>query len=139
MSHASSVLLAHCLYSINSLYLVYSSLGFNCKPNSFNFASTSSSDLRPRLRTFIISSEVRLQSSSTVLMPARFKQLYVRTDYSNSSMFISRTFSFSLSSFSIMTSAVFALSDRSIKRLKCSLRTFAARLTASSASKVPLV
>ena len=39
------------------------------------FASTSSSDFRPRLRTFIISSEVRLQSSSTVLIPARFKQL----------------------------------------------------------------
>ncbi len=56
-------------------FICYSSLGFNCKPNSFNFASTSSKDLRPRLRTFIISSEVLLHNSSTVLIPALFKQL----------------------------------------------------------------
>ena len=38
-------------------------------------AKTSSNDLRPRLRTFIISSEVLLHNSSTVLIPALFKQL----------------------------------------------------------------
>ena len=73
--------------------------------NSFNFASTSSRDLRPRLRTFIMSSGVLFVSSSTVLMPALFRQLYERTESSNSSMLISRTFSFSSSSFSILTSA----------------------------------
>ena len=38
-----------------------------------------------------------------------------------------------------VTSAVFAFSERSMKRLKCSLNTFAARLTASSGSSVPFV
>ena len=88
-------------------YLVQSSIGLSCKPNSFNFANTSSNDLRPKLRTFIISSDVRFVNSSTVLMPARFRQLYERTDNSNSSMLISSTFSFSSSSFSIITSAFF--------------------------------
>ena len=45
----------------------------------------------------------------------------------------------SLSSFSTITSAVLAFSERSMKRFKCSLRTFAARLTASSGASVPLV
>ena len=53
----------------------YSSLGLSCNPSSFSLPSTSSSDLRPRLRTFIISSGVLLQSSSTVLIPALFRQL----------------------------------------------------------------
>ena len=52
-----------------------SSLELSCKPSSFNFASTSSRDLRPRFLTFIISSDVRLQSSSTVLIPALLRQL----------------------------------------------------------------
>ena len=52
-----------------------SSLGFNCSPSSFSLAKTSSRDLRPRLRTFIISSEVLFVNSSTVLIPALFKQL----------------------------------------------------------------
>ena len=36
---------------------------------------SASKDFRPRLRTFIISSEVLLVSSSTVLIPALFRQL----------------------------------------------------------------
>ncbi len=36
---------------------------------------TSSKDLRPKLRTFIISSSDLLIKSSTVLIPARFRQL----------------------------------------------------------------
>ena len=52
---------------------------------------------------------------------------------------ISRTFSFSSFSFSTITSAVLAFSERSMNRLKCSLSTFAARLTASSGASVPLV
>ena len=44
-----------------------------------------------------------------------------------------------LMSFSTITSAVLAFSDRSMKRLKCSLNTLAARLTASSGTKVPFV
>ena len=42
-------------------------------------------------------------------------------------------------SFSTITSAVLAFSDRSMKRLRCSLITFDARLTASSGASVPLV
>lgn len=53
----------------------HSSPGFSCSPSSFSFANTSSKDLRPKFRTFIMSSGVRLVSSSTVLMPALFKQL----------------------------------------------------------------
>ena len=40
----------------------------------------------PRLRTFIISSSVLLIRSSTVLMPALFRQLKLRTEKSSSSM-----------------------------------------------------
>ena len=54
-------------------------------------------------------------------------------------MFISRTFSLSSSSFSTITSAVLAFSERSMKRFKCSERTFAAKLIASSGAKAPFV
>ena len=88
-AHASSDLLSRGLAStyihlpalrssdllMRAVIIPYSSLWFNSRPSSFSFASTSSRDLRPRLRTFIISSEVRLQSSSTVLIPALFRQL----------------------------------------------------------------
>ena len=57
---------------------------------------TSSKDFFPRLRTFIISSSDLLIKSSTVLMPARLRQLNERTDRSSSSMVISRIFSFSV-------------------------------------------
>ena len=66
-----------------SLCIYYSSALFSSKPSSFSFAKTSSNDLRPRLRTFIISSEVLFVNSSTVLIPALFKQLYERTDNSH--------------------------------------------------------
>ena len=51
-----------------SLCIYYSSALFSSKPSSFSFAKTSSNDLRPRLRTFIISSEVLFVNSSTVLI-----------------------------------------------------------------------
>ena len=53
----------------------YSSPGRRESPSSLSLPRTSSRDFRPRFRTFIISSEVLLQSSSTVLMPALFRQL----------------------------------------------------------------
>ena len=47
------------------------------KPRESSFAMTSSRLLRPRLRTFIISSSLLLTRSSTVLIPARNKQAIV--------------------------------------------------------------
>ena len=61
-----------------------------------------------RLRTFIMSSEVLLHSSSTVLIPARFAKDRMPKAQAPS-MFISRTFSFIVLSFSIITSAVFKI------------------------------
>ena len=43
-------------------------------------------DFLPKLRTFPKSSMVLSSKSAIVLMPARFKQLYARTESSNSSM-----------------------------------------------------
>src|SRR5699024_11822246 len=43
-------------------------------PSSFSFNLISSSDLRPKLRTFIMSSSLFVESSWTVLIPARFRQ-----------------------------------------------------------------
>ena len=103
------------------------------------FQITSSRDLRPRLRTFIISSSDLLIRSSTVLIPARLRQLNERTERSSSSIVISRTFSLPLSSFSTIISALLPLSERSTKRLRWSVRTLAASETASCALITPLV
>ena len=51
-----------------------------------SFSAISSIDFLPKLRTFPKSSMVLSSKSAIVLMPARFKQLYARTESSNSSM-----------------------------------------------------
>ena len=50
------------------------------RPIASSLPMTSSRDLRPRLRTFIISSSVLEIRSATVLMLARLRQLKLRTD-----------------------------------------------------------
>ena len=72
-----------------------------------------------------------LAKSSTVEIPALFKQLYDLTDNSNSSIAISRTFSFLDSSFSTITCVFLVVSDKSINNSKCPVITFAAKLNAS--------
>ena len=67
--------------------------------------------------------ELIITNSSTVLIPALFKQLYERTDNSNSSMFISNTLSISSSTGSAITSISFEVSDKSMNNFKCSQRT----------------
>lgn len=62
-----------------------------------------------------------------------------KADKEGKSMLISRTFSFSSSSFSTITSAVLAFSERSTNKFKCSHNTFAAKLTDSSGVSVPFV
>src|SRR5699024_10476078 len=52
------------------------------RPIIASLLMTSSRDLRPRLRTFIISSSVLEIRSSTVLMLARLRQLKLRTERS---------------------------------------------------------
>ena len=76
----------------------YSSSFLRLKPRLSSLNSTSSSDFLPRLRTFIISSVVLFVRSSTVLIPALFRQLNERTERSSSSIVISRTFSLPFSS-----------------------------------------
>src|SRR3712207_9539038 len=68
------------LPSISLLYKNYSSLGFSLRSSSSSLLITSSRDFLPRFLTFIISSSDLLDSSSTVLIPALFKQLYDLTD-----------------------------------------------------------
>ena len=104
-----------------------------------SFKSTSSKDFLPRFLTLIISSGVLLQSSSTVLIPALLRQLDERTDNSRSSILIERTLVDSSTCCSTIISALAAFSERLMKPLRCSLRTLAARLNASSGAIVPLV
>src|SRR5699024_1632221 len=70
------------------------------RPIMDSLLMTSSRDLRPRFRTFIISSSVLEIRSSTVLMLARLRQLKLRTERSSSSMVISSTLSRWASAFS---------------------------------------
>src|SRR5690606_18352547 len=93
-------------------------------PRAASFSVTSCSDFFPRLRTFIMSSSVRRVNSSTVLMPARFRQLYERTDRSSSSMVISKMRLRSSTSFSTSTSTSSVASVKPMKRGKCSVRIF---------------
>src|SRR5699024_7636863 len=88
-------------YNYQSLFFYYIS-SFRDKSKSSSLFLISVSDFLPKLRTFIISGSDLLVSSSTVLIPARFKQLYERTDKSSSSTVISSIFSFFVSSFSTM-------------------------------------
>ena len=100
---------------------------------------TSSRLLRPRLRTFIISSSVLLIKSSTVLMLARLRQLKLRTLRSSSSMVSSSTLSRWVSAFSTTVDLEPTISLRSVNRVKWSQRIFAPRLTASRAEMVESV
>src|SRR5690606_23127632 len=77
----------------------YSSDDLKLKLRAASFSFTSCRDFLPRLRTFIMSSSVRRISSSTVLIPARLRQLYDRTERSSSSMVISSRRFLSSSSF----------------------------------------
>src|SRR5579872_7048818 len=58
----------------------------NSSPRAASFSLTSSSDFRPKFLTFTTSSSVRWSRSPRVLIPARFRQLYGRTDRSSSSI-----------------------------------------------------
>lgn len=125
-SHAASDLLTGVSSTIKrkdkSLWFILVPDSVLTVPDSFSL-QVPLPETRPRLRTFIMSSEVLLQLFYGI--PARFKAVIGTHGSSSSSMFISRTFSFSLSSFSIITSAVFAFSDRSMKSFRC--QTLAAR------------
>ncbi len=72
-------------------------------------------------------------------MPARFKQLYERTERSSSSIVISKIFSFLSSSFSTMISTSDTWSVRLMNCERYSLMIFAASDTASSAPMLPFV
>ncbi|CAN4007011.1 DUF3796 domain-containing protein, partial [Dysosmobacter welbionis] len=100
---------------------------------------TSSRDLRPRLRTFIISSSVLEIKSSTVLMLARLRQLKLRTERSSSSMVSSSTLSRWASAFSTTVGLLPTFSERSVNSVKWSHRIFAPKDTASRAEMVPSV
>src|SRR5579864_608468 len=55
------------------------------RPSAASFSLTSSSDLRPKFLTLTTSSSVFCSRSPRVLIPARFRQLYGRTERSSSS------------------------------------------------------
>ena len=74
-----------------------------------------------------------------MLIPALLRQLDERTDNSRSSMLIERAFVDSSTGCSAIISALAAFSERLMNPLRCSLRTLAARLKASSGAIVPLV
>ena len=106
-------------------------------PNAASLAITSSSDFLPRFLTFIISPSDLLAKSSTVLIPARFKQLNERTDKSSSSIVSSKTLSFLSSLFSTIISLCLISSVKSMNKLIWSLRIFALSDSASSGVIVP--
>ncbi|CVY86419.1 Uncharacterised protein [Streptococcus pneumoniae] len=100
---------------------------------------TSSKLLRPRFRTFIISASDFSVKSCTVLIPARFKQLYERTDKSSSSIVRSKIRSSDSVSASFITSVDLAISVRFVNKSRCSVKIRAESPKASSGIIVPFV
>ena len=94
------------VHAIIRLGIYQSSALWSSKPSSLSLSKTSSRDLRPRLRTFIISSGVLLTSSATVLIPALLRQLYERTESSSSSILISTALVPAVSGFSSRTAVL---------------------------------
>ena len=124
------LLLGFTLYSLFYIFS-YSSSGAKSNPRACNLATTSSKDFLPKFLTFIISDSVLFAKSSTVEIPARFRQLNDLTDNSNSSIDYSRILSFLFSSFSIITFVFLVASDKSINNSRCPVNIFAAKLNAS--------
>ena len=77
--------------------------------------------------------------SWTVWIPALFKQLYERTDKSNSSIVISNTLFVVSLWVSDITSIFIAISVNSTNIFKCSTKIFAANEIASNGFSEPLV